>query len=94
VAIKGASFIGLSVLELILAGSIVFIMIMFLGLRKRKRYGLILFYISAGGQFVEGFVQMFAGKGEFVRVVGGGLTAAVGFGLLMYFYNRRQYFNR
>jgi hypothetical protein len=68
---------------------------MFLGLRKRKRYGLILFYISAGLQTFAAFIRILGGKGEFVaRLVIGGLTAGIGFGLLVYFYNRRQYFNR
>ena len=71
------------------------VMVLYLGLRKRKRYGLILFYILMGLHIFITSINIIAGKSLLInRVVSSGLLVGIVCALLVYFYKRRQYFNR
>jgi uncharacterized membrane protein YedE/YeeE len=81
-------------------------MVLFLGLRKRKKFGLILFYVLEGLQILFGFTMMLARpisstgalrpweNEPVLRVMQGGVAVGIACALLVYFYKRRQYFNR
>ena len=95
-AISKATVRGFSVLGCVwaIALSIVLI-IQALALRKRKKYGLNLLYIWTGLGFIGSLIFIFVGKGRFAgRLVLGGIEAGIAIGWFVYFYNRRQYFNR
>lgn len=85
---------------------LIVMMALFLGLRKRKKFGLLMFYMLEGLQILSGFIMMLArpvsstealrtlANEPFFRVIRGGLTIGIACALLVYFYRRRQYFNR
>jgi hypothetical protein len=80
----------------------VVIIVMFLGLKKRKKFGLILFYLVGGLHILFGLFTALAersplpggGLYSIPAVFRGGLAVAIGCALLVYFYKRRHYFNR
>jgi hypothetical protein len=70
-------------------------MVLFLSLRKRKRFGLILLYIIVGLNIIVGSVNIIVGKSLFInRIFSGGLLYGIACPMFVYFYRRRQYFNR